>query len=81
MPPFLASPPLLSSLLPHSIAAFHPLTPWSACLYGDQSLEPVLGKQVYTAKRVHDWTSAIVESVLNLYKPPTSHSSTWSHVS
>ena len=29
-----------------------------------QSLEPVLGKQVYTAKRVHDWTSAIVESVL-----------------
>jgi dynein light chain Tctex-type 1 len=29
-----------------------------------QSLEPVLGKQTYTAKRVHDWTSAIVESVL-----------------
>jgi dynein light chain Tctex-type 1 len=29
-----------------------------------QSIDPILGKQVYTAKKIHDWTSAIVESVL-----------------
>jgi dynein light chain Tctex-type 1 len=30
----------------------------------EQAIEPVLGKQVYQAKRIHDWTSTIVESVL-----------------
>lgn len=30
----------------------------------DKSVEPVLGQSVYHAKRVHDWTAAIIESVL-----------------
>lgn len=30
----------------------------------DASIDPVLGQQVYAPKRVSDWTSAIVESVL-----------------
>ncbi len=30
----------------------------------EASIDPVLGKQIYNAKKVHDWTSAIVESVL-----------------
>ena len=29
-----------------------------------QSLDPILGKQVYNPKRIHDWTSSVVESVL-----------------
>ncbi|CEP02144.1 Dynein light chain Tctex-type 1 [Plasmodiophora brassicae] len=33
-----------------------------ACI--EQSVEPVLGQSVYHAKRVHDWTAAIIESVL-----------------
>ena len=30
----------------------------------EQAIEPVLGKQVYQAKKIHDWTSSIVEGVL-----------------
>ena len=47
----------LSDFCPALLSTSTPLVP-------SQSLEPVLGKQVYTAKRVHDWTSSIVESVL-----------------
>ena len=32
----------------------------------DTSIEPILGNQVYAPKKVGDWTSAIVESVLKL---------------
>jgi hypothetical protein len=32
----------------------------------DSSIDPILGQQVYAPKKVADWTSAIVESVLKL---------------
>mmetsp|Transcript_1874 Transcript_1874/g.2461 ORF Transcript_1874/g.2461 Transcript_1874/m.2461 type:complete len:116 (-) Transcript_1874:205-552(-) len=39
----------------------------------DQSIEPILGSNIYNPKKVHDWTSAVVEGVLknlqNLNKP------------
>jgi len=30
----------------------------------EQSIDPVLGKQTFVSRKVHDWTSSIVESVL-----------------
>jgi len=30
----------------------------------EQAIEPVLGKNVYQPKKVHDWTSTVVEEVL-----------------
>ena len=39
--------------------------PLTACaVLSLQSIDPILGKQVYNGKRIHDWTSSIVESVL-----------------
>lgn len=39
----------------------------------DPAIEPVLGSNVYQPKKVHDWTSSIVEGVLknlqNVQKP------------
>jgi len=39
----------------------------------DQAIEPVLGTHIYNPKKVHDWTSSIVEGILknlqNINKP------------
>ena len=51
--PFTLSP-AFADVVPSSPA--HPTSP--------QSIDPILGKQEYSAKRIHDWTSSIVESVL-----------------
>ena len=31
----------------------------------DQSIEPILGSNIYNPKKVHDWTSAVVEGTVH----------------